>query len=332
MKKIAVIQTAFPGDVLLATPVFEALKDIYSDSHIAAVIRPESYLLLKDNPFINEIIVYDKYGLNKGPLGVMRISGLLKGYDWAVIVQRFLRSALIAYMAGIKKRTGFDISSSKLLYTDKVRYNESKHEVLRCLDLVEAGDSSEYRPKVFISNETRSKTDALLSEYDIAGDFAVMAPGSVWATKRYPRFDKLVDIVKEELGLDSVLLGGLDDIELSASIAQTVSNRPHNLTGRTDFLVSAEIMSRSKIVITNDSAPAHLAAAVGAPVVAVFGPTISAFGFAPYSENSRVVDIGELYCRPCTRHGSNKCPQRHFKCMLEFPPGKILDAIKSLIA
>jgi len=78
MKKIAVIQTAFPGDVILATPVFEALKDIHHETHLAAVIRPESNALLKDNPNIDEIIVYDKYGKDKGLRGLLRISRILK--------------------------------------------------------------------------------------------------------------------------------------------------------------------------------------------------------------------------------------------------------------
>ena len=102
--------------------------------------------------------------------------------------------------------------------------------------------------------------------------------------------------------------------------------QPINLTGKTDLLLSAAIISKARLAITNDSAPAHIAAAVGTPVVAIFGPTVPSFGFAPYSDKSTVVDIGNLYCRPCTRHGSKTCPQGHFRCMKKLLPEKIVEA------
>jgi heptosyltransferase-2 len=332
MKKIAVIQTAFPGDVILATPVFEALKDKDPEYHLAAIVRPESHSLLKDNPYLDEIIMFDKYGKDKGVRGLLRVAGRLRNYDWAIIIQRFLRSALIAYLGKVKRRTGFDSSGFRFLYTEKIPYNEDKHEVQRCLELIGITRKEKYRPRIFITDETRKKTDKLLSKYRIPGEFVVVAPGSVWATKRYPRYGRLVDLIKDRFGLKTVLLGGAYDIEISKSIAQLSHNRPFDLTGKTDLLISADIISRSKIVIANDSAPSHIAAAMNTPVVAVFGPTVPSFGFAPYSQNSKVVDIGKLYCRPCTRHGSEKCPEGHFRCMLELAPESIIEGAEVLIS
>jgi len=331
MNKIAVIQTAYPGDVILATPVFEALKDRFPNCYLAAVVRPESILLLRDNPYIDDIIAYDKYGRDGGIRGLLRISKSLKGFDWAIIIQRYLRSALLPLMAGIRKRTGYETSGVNFLYSEKKPYDKDRHEVLRCLDLIDAGNDTRYRPRIFVGDEVRIEADKLMAELGIEGDFAVVAPGSVWATKRYPYYSELIDGIKDKFGLDIILLGSADDKEISKRISDRCGLDPLDLTGETDLLLSAEIISRAKIVFSNDSAPAHMAAAVETPVVAIFGPTVPGFGFSPYFAKSFVVDIGELYCRPCTTHGSEKCPQKHFRCMVDLRPERVLEKAGSLI-
>ena len=138
-------------------------------------------------------------------------------------------------------------------------------------------------------------------------------------------------MINEEIGLPVVLIGGEGDIPIASAIAESCKKRPHDLTGVTNLLESAAVISRARLAVTNDSAPAHIAAAVDAPVISIFGPTVQDLGFSPYSEKSFVVDIGELYCRPCTTHGSARCPQKHFRCMLELQPAKIIEAAKSLL-
>lgn len=331
MKRIAVIQTSFPGDVILATPVFEALKNRFPECILAAVIRPEPYPLLKNNPYIDNLIVYDKYGRDRGIRGILRISGLLKGFDWAVIIQRYLRSALIPFVAGIKKRTGYKSGGFSFLYNDKIPYDKDRHEVLRCLDLIDAGRETRYRPRIFIGDEAKAEGEKLILDSGVKNDFAVVAPGSVWATKKYPHFAELIDIISDRFNLDIIMLGGTGDKEDSKAIVDRCRRKPIDLTGQTDLLISSAIISKAKIVIANDSAPAHMAAAMNTPVVAIFGPTIPGFGFAPYNEKSAAVDIGELYCRPCSIHGSRKCPQKHFRCMVELTPEKVAAEAELLI-
>ncbi|HBC47001.1 MAG TPA: lipopolysaccharide heptosyltransferase II [candidate division Zixibacteria bacterium] len=325
--KIAVIQTAFPGDVILSLPLYEALKDLYPNSRLAAVVRPESVCLLKSNPFINEIIPFDKYGADSGPAGLFRIASKLKGYDQAVIVQRHLRSALLPILARIPRRIGHNNSRAHLLYTAKIPYRDNVHEVQRCLDLVGVNnDGKKYSPKIYLDEKSITEADRLLSESGLTSAFIVVAPGSVWATKRYVHFPKLIDLLHEKFNIPIVMLGGQDDLPLSIEISKACAHQPINLTGKTDLLLSAAIISKARLAITNDSAPSHIAAAVGTPVVAIFGPTVPSFGFAPYSQKSAVVDIGNLYCRPCTHHGSKECPQGHFRCMKELLPEKIVEA------
>lgn len=330
MRKIAVIQTAFPGDVILATPIFEALREKIGDCRITAVIRPESVSLIENNPNVDDVVVYDKYGIDKGISGIIRLSRELKGNDQAVIIQRHLRSAMIAFLAGIPERIGFDNSSAKLLYTRKIRYRNDLHEVRRCLSLVDTEDGV-YKPRIFIDEKTEREALDKIKAIGIGGEFAVVAPGSVWATKRYPYYPGLIHLIGERLDLPVILLGGKSDISDALSLEEGCKNRPVNLAGKTSLLESAAIIGGAKIVFANDSAPAHIAAAMNRPVVAIFGSTVKELGFAPYSDNSAVVDIGDLYCRPCGTHGANKCPEKHFRCMIELQPSKIIDAAELLL-
>jgi heptosyltransferase II len=333
MSRIAVIQTAFPGDVILALPVFEALREIEPGCELTAVVRPESVCLLKNNPHVSHIVVFDKYGADKGLSGIRRVSGELKGIDKALIIQRHMRSALLAFRAGIKERIGYESAPGRVLYTSAKKYREDVHEVQRCLDLIDFDNGNKkYKPKILLDSETISRAEKLLDEGGIRYDFAVIAPGSVWPTKRYNQFQQVIDLIYDRFELQIILLGGYGDRELSSSISLESAHLPLDLTGQTDMLLSAAIMSKARIVIANDSAPGHLAAAVDTPVVSIFGPTIPEFGFAPYSDKSIVVDIGELECRPCSKHGDNACPRKHFKCMRELKPENVVDAVEKLLA
>ena len=332
MSKIAVIQTAFPGDVILALPVFDVLKERIPGSELAAVIRPESVRILKNNPHIDRIIVYDKYGADRGLSGIRRIATQLKGFDKAIVIQRHIRSALIPFGAGVPERIGYENSTAKILYTESKPYRENAHEVQRCLDLIDFDNSGmKFKPRIYIDEESQHRAESLLDEGGIRFDFAVVAPGSVWPTKRYNQFQAVIDLIYDRFDLQVVMLGGARDRELTSSIALESAHLPLDLTGKTDLLLSAAVISQAKVVVANDSSPGHIAAAVGTPVVSIFGPTIPEYGFTPYSENSKVVDIGMLECRPCSRHGSEKCPRGHFKCMRELSPEKVVAAVGSLL-
>ncbi|OGC93779.1 MAG: lipopolysaccharide heptosyltransferase II [candidate division Zixibacteria bacterium RBG_16_53_22] len=333
MTKIAVIQTAFPGDVILASPVFEALKYRERDCLTTAIVRPESASILENNPFVDNILIFDKYGADKGISGLFKVASRLKGYDRAIVIQRYFRSALIPFLARIPQRIGFHNSAARPLFTSRIEYDRRKHEVKRCLDLIGENDpDNRFRPRIYIDRQISLKADELLNQKGITYNFAVIAPGSVWATKRYAHYPALIDLIYDKLDLPVVLVGGPDDNDLAAFVTRSVAHMPHDLCGQTSLMQSAAIISKARIVFCNDSAPAHMAAALGTPVVAIFGPTVPAFGFSPYSENSAVVDIGHLDCRPCSSHGTRKCPRGHFKCMNELSPEKVLETGRLLLA
>ena len=328
MRRIAVIQTAFPGDVILCTPVFESLKS--AGHHVTAVIRPQAEPLVRNNPNIDNLICYDK---KKGAFPFFKaISDLKKAEcDTALIVQRYFKSGLLPLYAGISRRIGFDASSVSFLYTDEVRYKSKQHEVERCLSLCEGLSSTKgFSPQIFLTENDRGEALEIITTININPDnFIVIAPGSVWATKRWTGYNELISLLKEKTDFDIVLLGSDDDFKLCEQI--NIKGHAVNLAGKTDLLQSAAIINQSRITVTNDSAPAHIAAAVGTPVVAVFGPTVPAFGFAPYSEKSSIVENPNLNCRPCSSHGPQKCPEKHFRCMKEISPEQVWEKCKILL-
>ena len=124
-----------------------------------------------------------------------------------------------------------------------------------------------------------------------------------------------------------VLTGGSQDIEVCRTVADGLPDYVHLAAGKLNPLESAALIRKSSLMVANDSAAGHLAAAVGTRVLSIFGPTVPAFGFAPYGENNLVIEHPDLYCRPCRIHGSKKCPEKHFRCMLEIKPETVLKDI-----
>ena len=343
MSRIAVIQTAFPGDVILCTPVFESLKS--AGHYVTVVIRPQAEPLLRHNPHIDKLICYDKRG---GVSSFIKTVSALKEAecDIALIVQRYFKSALLPVYAGINKRIGYNIAQVKFLYTDEVHYDKDchcgwhtssyasmkyRHEVERCLALCDdLSPTLGFSPKIFITDKDRGEANKFLVSNNIDPDnFIVIAPGSIWPTKRWIGFESLIDLVKTETDSDVVLLGSTDDYNLCEGINK--SGSAVNLAGKTDLLQSSAIIQMARLAITNDSAPAHIAAAVGTPIIAIFGPTIPQFGFTPYSEQSAIVENKGLYCRPCSSHGPKQCPEKHFRCMKDITPAQVWNHCKRLL-
>ena len=140
-----------------------------------------------------------------------------------------------------------------------------------------------------------------------------LAPGSVWATKRWPFYPALARSLSATARV--AVIGGKDDAPLASEIAAAVGDRTIDATGQLSLLGSAELIRRCELLVTNDSSPQHLASAVGTPTVTVFGPTVPEFGFGPLAPGSRTAGVRGLDCRPCDRHGPQQCPLGHWRCM-----------------
>ena len=318
---ILVIQTAFVGDLVLSTPLFEAARTRLDAGRVGVVVRPETANLLRNNPHVDDIFVYDKHGAQKGALELLRLARRLRGadYDAALIPHRSLRSALLGFLAGIPVRVGFDRSAGRMFLTDRVPYRPV-HEVDRNLSLLASweGDTDGIRPALYPDGADRMRVDALMRLSDVAPSEPLcgISPGSVWATKRWlpDRYAALIRRLDREYGYRSVLFGSSGDRPLCAEIAAESGVDPLNAAGALTLLQSAALAARCSAVVSNDTGMGHVAAAMDTPVVALFGPTVSAFGFVPHGPGHRGVET-PLDCRPCSSHGGNRCPIGTHDCM-----------------
>ena len=330
---ILVIQTAFVGDVVLSTPLFEAARTRLSAERVGVVVRPETANLLRNNPHVDDIVIYDKKGGQKGVLELLRLAGKLRGasFDAAVIPHRSFRSALLGYLAGVPMRVGFDRSAGKLLLTERVSY-QSVHEVERNLALLASWgvDTNGIHPALYPDNADRLRADALIRESGLTpGDrICGVSPGSVWATKRWlpDRYAELIRRLAEAYGYRSVLFGGSGDRSLCTEIATKSGVDPLNTAGQLTLLQSAALAARCSTFVSNDTGMGHVAAAMNTPVVAVFGPTVPAFGFVPYGQGHQIVETA-MDCRPCSSHGGDRCPIGTHDCMLSIDVERVMEAV-----
>ncbi len=343
-ERVLVFHTAFPGDIILALPLLQVLRSYREPSRLVFVATPTAAELLENHPAIDEVILYDKRGRDRGISGIVRISRRLRGgrYDVAFVPHRSLRSAAITALAGIPRRIGFTTSAGRWLLTDRVHYRRSDHEVRRNLELLKplGIDPPEYeRPRVFPDDADRSRVeDFLRSSLALSPAFnsrhmVAIAPGSVWKTKRWlqERYVELGKLLVED-GFSLALVGGREDRALCQSIAQDVSPE-HTViaAGKLSLLQSAELIRRCTAAVSNDSAPMHLAGAVGTPVVALFGPTVPEFGFAPRGERDVVLGVSDLPCRPCSIHGGDRCPIKSFDYMVGLTAGMVRTHIHGIV-
>lgn len=309
------------GDLVLSTPLFEAARTRLDAGRVGVVVRPETANLLRNNPHVDDIFVYDKHGAQKGALELLRLARRLRGadHDAALIPHRSLRSALLGFLAGIPVRVGFDRSAGRMFLTDRVPY-QPVHEVDRNLSLLASweGDTDGIRPALYPDGADRMRVDALMRQSDVAPSEPLcgISPGSVWATKRWlpDRYAALIRRLDREYGYRSVLFGSSGDRPLCAEIAAESGVDPLNAAGALTLLQSAALAARCSAVVSNDTGMGHVAAAMDTPVVALFGPTVSAFGFVPHGPGHRVVET-PLDCRPCSSHGGNRCPIGTHDCM-----------------
>lgn len=316
-----IVQTSFLGDMVLTTPLIERAA---AAGPVDVVAIPSSAPLLANNPSVGEVIVYDKRGKDRGMSGFWRITRALraKQYDRALFAQGSMRSASLGIVAGIPARIGFDTSAGRSLYTSRIPYIENEHHATRLLRLagVGDGDSKPPRPSLFPGDAERSAVDALLQGRP--APFFAVAPGSVWATKRWPGYPELISRLLER-GTVVVVGADADRVHVAPVMA-----RPGvvDALGKLSLLGSAELLRRCAVLVTNDSAPQHLASAMNTPTVTIFGPTVPEFGFGPLADESVIIGLDSLACRPCDRHGPMACPLGHWRCMRDVTPVDVLAA------
>lgn len=336
---ILLVQTGFLGDVILSTPVIANIKKLYPNSRLSFLTTPLAVPLVKYNPMIDNIIVFDKRHKDSGVCGLWRMINNLKKqkFDKVFSLHKSYRTSFLLAFSGIKDRYGFSRASASLLYTKTEKREDMSHEVLRnlailrCVGLEPKDAITELQ--IVIPDEVRADANALISKFrrGLSGLVSI-APGSVWETKRWTveGFSKVASDLYDR-GFDIVIIGGQSDSDLAEKVIKLSGKPLINLCGQGSLLLSAAMISESKLLICNDSAPLHIASAVKTPVVALFCATVEEFGFGPWQVKSKVLGVEGLSCRPCASHGSKYCPTGTNYCMKNLLPVTVLSAALSLI-
>jgi heptosyltransferase-2 len=335
--RILVFNPSFIGDAILTTPLANTLTKLPGKPEVYLCVRPEAAALFENLPSngipIN-IIVFDKRGADKGLRGILRFAAKLKKMGFAAVYSphRSLRSSVVLALAAIPTRVGFSTCSGRFLYTRLVHRDPLANEIRRNLALLPEDAKS------LASEETLTYTDVeyqkeLETVLRGVAPLVGMAAGSVWETKRWgtERFARLAKLLADR-GCRVALFGGPGDIAVNASLKESLARDGvcyYDFANTLPFNRIPTAIGLLDLLISNDSAPVHIAESRGTPVIAIFGPTVPAFGFAP--SKGAVCEVKGLSCRPCAIHGGRRCPKRHFRCMVDLLPEVVLDKAMELL-
>lgn len=321
IKRVLIIQTGFLGDLILSTPLIRATKRAFPSARLFLLSIPSVAGALAHNPNLAQVITYDKRGEDRGFKGFVKVGKRLRevGFDLALIPHRSLRSALLAKCAGIRERIGFDRSAGFFLLTKRVTYRGGIHELERNLSLLHplGVRPRPTPPELFPSDEEKKGAEAFLEEAGLSPQDGLVgiSPGSFWPSKRWPkeRFAQLGRRIVENGG-EVLLLGSSRERCVCEAISSLMGEGAIVAAGKLSLLESTWLLTKCRVLVANDSAPLHMASAMGTPVVALFGPTVPEFGFGPWGQGEIVQR--NLTCRPCSPHGPLRCPRENWDCML----------------
>ena len=324
-----IIQTAFIGDTILTTPL---IAELATRGPVDIVTTPISAPLLQNNPALRRVFVFDKRNAQRGIGGLWAMARTIRRHraehdagvnrTVAYLAQSSTRSAALAVLAGAHERIGFATAPARSMYTKRVPYIENQHHAARLWMLAFPNEgraeprADRLRPRLFPGVAEKAAVNDLLREHGVSGPFVAVAPGSVWGTKRWPYYPELAQRVAARFPV--VVIGGKDDqAQVDAIAAVVPPDRMVSAVGRLSLLASAELIGRAQAIVSNDSSPTHLASAMGTPTITIFGPTVPDFGFGPLAPRSATPGHAGLDCRPCDRHGPQRCPLGHWRCMRE---------------
>jgi len=332
MQRILIIQTAFIGDVVLATGVLEKLHHAYPSARIDFLVRKGNESLFSNHPFLNSVLIWQKKDSKyKHLFGLLRTIRKTK-YDAVFNLQRFAATGFLTAFSRAKLKIGFDKNPFSFLFSQKIKHvfsNEGGtvlHEIERNHLLI-AGltDNDACKPKLYPSVEDFTT----VKSYQSCPYFCI-APASVWFTKQFP-MDKWVSFIEKIPSKFTIyLLGGPSDHVMCEKIAAANKHLSIvSLAGKLNFLQSAALQQGALMNYVNDSAPMHFASSVNAPVTAVYCSTTQNFGYGPLSDKRFVVEVSTpLSCRPCGLHGKKACPLGHFNCANFITNEQLLSPIK----
>ncbi len=337
MEKFLVIQTAFIGDAVLTLPMIQKLKEQNPDCLIDVIAIPSTAEIFSLSSAVNHIHIFDKRGRHSTLFRLYKFGKFIKQNSYSRIYapHRSLRTSLLVMLSEVSETYGFNINSLRHIYKYLAEYEKASHEVERNLRLIRfpvEDDNWKVLPKVNIPEEAVRKVNDFLNELGGKQSFAAVAPGSVWNTKIYPP-EYMEGIIRFLSGsYDQVfIVGGESDKEICTGYADKIKGNVISTAGKFSLTESIALLARMKMLISNDSAPAHLGMCADIPVLMLYCSTVPDFGFYPYNKKSYFLSFDDLFCKPCGIHGFDKCPLGTFACGYNLKPETVIRKIKEIM-
>lgn len=349
VKNILVRATNWVGDVVMTLPALEVIKKYFSSSSITVLAKPWVLPLFENHPAVDQVISFNKgEGTFTGLYEMIRTVRLIrkKRFDLAILFQNAFEAAVLAFLGNVKYRVGYNTDGRGFLLTHKVIRTEEVlkvHQVDYYLGLTKAmcwmpdtpGYSEEDRsefgphyPRLYVAREYTEKGRSLIKSNGIdTSDFLIgLNPGAIFGgAKRWPsdRFAKIGDWAAEKWGARVLVLGSRNETDICNSLCSSMTHRALNLCGRTSLGEAMGIIGLCRFFVTNDSGLMHIAAALGVPTLAIFGPT-DHVATGPRGPAARIIKH-DIECAPCLKP---ECPRDH-RCMLSIEPEEVWEEMEN---
>ncbi|MEW6721362.1 MAG: lipopolysaccharide heptosyltransferase II [Thermodesulfobacteriota bacterium] len=318
--KLLVLRYRFIGDTILTVPFLRNLRKAYPDARIDMVVAPYSSDVLAGIPYVDEFLVYDpptihadSTGRHRTLLSKARFVAELRRrrYDKAYVLKRSLSSAILAFLSGARERIGFDTEGRGLLLTKRVPYRRDRHEVLNFLEVLRADGVPvvDDHLEAWISEEESAFAEKFLARQGFDGRSRLVAIHPFTANRdrswHEDNFVAVANALQAGHGVRVLLFGGKGDTDLAAGIAERIRPAPISVVGASDLRGTMALLSKCSLLVCNDSGIMHLGAAIGVPLVALFGPQTPDL-FGPWGKRCRVL-TKRFQCCPCRQKFFTEC-------------------------
>jgi 3-deoxy-D-manno-octulosonic-acid transferase/heptosyltransferase-1 len=336
---ILIVKLSAIGDVIHTLPSLAELRRLYPDAHITWVVEEAAADLIIGHPHLDEVIISRRKSWIKD-IKAGKVAATLREartfvrrirshrYDLVIDFHGLLKSAVVVFLSGGRRKLGYDSwqELSGLFLNEKIPEDMTKHAVDRYLDFLRylGAQINDVEFVLPLTDETKKEAKRLLDQHHLSEkNYIAVNPIAYWETKLWDnaKFARLADQIKEELKLDVIFTGS--NRTDAADILSRMTKEGINLGGKTSLPILAEIYKSARAVITTDSGPMHLAAAVGTPVIALFGPTDPA-RTGPYGKGHTVIRTN-LPCSPCLL---KKCSTK--ECMEKITPEQVYATVERI--
>ncbi len=334
IRRVLIRGVNWVGDAVMTTPAIAGIRRTFPRARISLLVRPWVAGVFQGNPHIDEVLLYDREGRHRGVSGLLRLAQELRGsrFDLAVLLQNAFEAALLAFLARIPRRVGYNTQGRGFLLTHvavrdrsatRLHHVDYYQTLLREFGWLE-GDGV---PTIYLGSDVQERAGALLTGEGVRPEEALVAfnPGSTYGSaKRWPadRYAALADRLVEGLRVRVLLTGAQGDAAVARAV-RSLSRYPQfitDLTGRTDIQVLAAVLKRCAAVVTNDTGAMHIGAAVNLPVIAIFGPTDPG---ATSPVGRYLLVRHPVPCSPCLLR---ECPIDH-RCMTGISVDEVFSAV-----